>query len=682
MVKPNWQVGGLVCALTAALSVVFGGTSAVGAVAATGGFDPVQVLTLGNEYVVLGVTREGAEAGRFALETTGGDPQRASDDGVPLIYGRPRPWTSYTTVRLDGRNYVFGGKSETRAGRGAGYGKVVEPPALKDGAIDTAVAFLDGVLEVRQVLELARSSTSGLVDTVRIVYEVTNRGAVAHRVGLRIMLDTMLGGNDGAPLRMGEQSLTGDALAEGRGLPSFWQAFDALAEPRVVAQGTVADATTVRPDRMVATNWGNLADNAWEAPITPGREFVREGEEDLDSAVALYWDEEPLGPGESRLYATAYGLGGVTIIPGEVTLGLTAPASVTEEADGASSFPVVAYVQNVGKWPAREVKVALRLPEGLRVEEGERAERSVGDLAPGGEAAVAWRVRGKNLAGTAQRFQVEVSGAGLTGVVGERAVQFQGPPQLKVVGSPLPVVRVVGDGFAPERVTVEAAVSNAGQATARLVRATVSPSDGWRLAKYDKREKFLGNLEPGESRTVRWVVEPARPTGGDWPISVLATAGNGRPGAAELHSEVPGLKARLYPSAEATDTLKPGRLFRVDVRVANVSGLKGAEFEVTYDARRLAVVGVSRGTAFVGAGGELRPFTVEAIDNARGFVGRVRGECDGGAGLGAAVLLTMHFLAKEPGEAEVAVRNATLYSAEQQQEVELEPLQLRIEVPR
>ncbi|MGE5553166.1 MAG: hypothetical protein ACM3XZ_04505 [Betaproteobacteria bacterium] len=670
--SPRWLLAAwLLGSLAAAW---FLGSTTTRAASPTGGFDPAQVITIGNEYVVLGVTKTGSEAGRFALETTGGAPDRPGDDAKPLIYGRPRPWTSFTTVRVDGRDFVFGGPSETRAGRGGQYGRVIEEPVVRRGAIETSCLL--GEIEVRQVLELAESTTSGLLDTTRIVYEVTNRDSRPHGVGLRLMLDTMLGENDGAPIRLGERTLTGDNLVEGKDLPSFWQAFDSLSHPAVMAQGTVADPTTVRPDRIIVSNWGNLADHLWEAPVSPGREFVREGEEELDSAIALYWDEAPLQPGETRLYATAYGLGGVTIIPGELTLGITAPATVAEQIDGTGSFSIVAYIQNVGKWPARDVRVALRLPDGLELAPGERTERRVGDLGPGAETTLLWRVAFRNLAGSTKRFRVEVTGAGLSPVAGERGVAVHGPPQLKVEGSPLPSVGLSGDGFTPDRVTVQARVGNAGPASALLVRARLQLHAGWQLARLEKQEKFLGNLEVGEERTVTWVIHPDRRGTQNGRVEIHAVAANARPGVASLHTEVPALVPRLYP-ASAAASLQPGRFFRVNLRMANVEAVERVEFNVEFDAEKLAVVGVSRGELFVAPDGTLKPFAVGGIDNAKGLVGPVKGQL-GTAGPRDGTLLTLHLLAQKPGEARVTIREATLYSANQTQLVELGSLTLTI----
>lgn len=68
-------------------------------------------LRLGNDYVVIVVNMDENAMGRFAIETTGGAPFQDNDDNKPLIYGRPKPWTSYTTIWLNNKNYIFGGET-------------------------------------------------------------------------------------------------------------------------------------------------------------------------------------------------------------------------------------------------------------------------------------------------------------------------------------------------------------------------------------------------------------------------------------------------------------------------------------------------------------------------------------------------------------------------------------------
>ncbi|MCH7493375.1 hypothetical protein IIA16_01495, partial [bacterium] len=71
-------------------------------------------VTMENEFVRLRVNPGPHEAGRFALDTTGGDPSRDEDDEQRLVYGATLPWSSFTIVLVDGRPWVFGGESHAR----------------------------------------------------------------------------------------------------------------------------------------------------------------------------------------------------------------------------------------------------------------------------------------------------------------------------------------------------------------------------------------------------------------------------------------------------------------------------------------------------------------------------------------------------------------------------------------
>src|SRR6056297_1765549 len=119
-------------------------------------------LRFGNEYIVIVVNQNDNSQGRFAVETTGGAPARENDDNKPLIYGRPNPWTSYTSLWINDQKYVFGGKTERRAGDNAKYGEVIQEPTVQDNQIITKTRFDDIVVE--QILKIVKSSTTGLAD--------------------------------------------------------------------------------------------------------------------------------------------------------------------------------------------------------------------------------------------------------------------------------------------------------------------------------------------------------------------------------------------------------------------------------------------------------------------------------------------------------------------------------------
>ena len=228
-------------------------------------------IAVSNEFVRVRVNPGPQEAGRFAVDTTGGDPSRASDNDKALIYGSSAPWTSYTTVLVDGQASVFGGPSARRAGKGVPVGTITEAPKVAGETIVTVGRI--GEIEVKQELSFARSPTTRVKEAAKISYTLTNRGAAAHPVGLRIVLDTMLGANDGAPLRVGDKAISTAAQLTGDAIPDYWQAFDSLSSPAVISQGALRGPGLTPPDRMMMVDWGTLADHAWEFKFPEGAEY-------------------------------------------------------------------------------------------------------------------------------------------------------------------------------------------------------------------------------------------------------------------------------------------------------------------------------------------------------------------------------------------------------------------------
>src|SRR5205823_1773381 len=73
-----------------------------------------------------------------------------------------------------------------------------------------------------------------------------------------------------------------------------------------------------------------------------------------DSAVTLYWDEEPLAPGAKRELGFTYGLGQVASSEGQGKLLLTLPNHIPRD----SEFTLTALVRT----PAAGEKLTLTLP--------------------------------------------------------------------------------------------------------------------------------------------------------------------------------------------------------------------------------------------------------------------------------------------------------------------------------
>ncbi len=573
---------------------------------------PVDVR-LSNEYIAIIVNATEQNTARFAVETTGGDPDRVSDDNSPLIYKVPgqSPWTSYTTIRIDGTDYVFGGEPTERAGRAGSTGEELFAPRLVDDNRIEA-AYRIGPLEVTQVLSIIRSTTTGLLDTVRIAYELDHVGDRPADVGLRLMLDTMLGQNDGAPFRVEELAITSDTAFDGELIPEFWQAFDSLADPRVTAQGSLRGRDITPPSRVTFSNWGALADGLWDFVFEPGRDFTRLGEFELDSATAMYWEPERLQPGERRQYVVHYGLGGISISPEQLSLGVTSPASVTAEPDREVTFPIVAYVQNTGEGEAREVFARLSLPSGLKPAEGETLDRRLGTLPPGRTAQVTWRVALDRAVGGELTYTARVEAINAEANEVRRAVSVVAPAKLSIeLVEPNGKLRIAEDAWQPLPYKVSARVSNSGGSDAESVTLRWEAPVGLEVAAGDRTEKPIGPLATGESTEVSWHIRPATitesqpyPFVGNLAYSVKGViAGQEEEQRADGFLDIPALASAVKVDTSQQERVSVGEYVMVRIATQNIRTFYGAQLKLEYDPRALELVGgplgVDRGRLFI-----------------------------------------------------------------------------------
>src|SRR5206468_5155225 len=96
-------------------------------------------------------------------------------------------------------------------------------------------------VKITQTVELAEGELSGKLDTCLVRYRVENQDSRGHRVGLRFLLDTFIGANDGVPFLIpGQRELCNTKLEfpAGATIPDFIQALEKedLTNPGTVAQ--------------------------------------------------------------------------------------------------------------------------------------------------------------------------------------------------------------------------------------------------------------------------------------------------------------------------------------------------------------------------------------------------------------------------------------------------------------
>ncbi|MCC6419752.1 MAG: zinc ribbon domain-containing protein [Gemmataceae bacterium] len=287
----------------------------------------------------------------------------ATQTGKRLTYGANGN-TNNTVVRVAGRDVGFG------AAPGRWIERNTSLPFDRTGNSQrgsrwtwaagklTVTQILD-VIPSTQPVEVAPGQFRRLMDTVRVRYVVENRENRTWPVGLRVQVDTLIGGNDGVPFAVPGLGMVGgfaDFPRQGP-IPDFIQALEIpnLRNPGTVAHMTLKLPGLEPPARVLLTHWPGGNNNAWALPIAPLGG---------DSAVVLYWNEKPLAPGKKREFGFAYGLGTVASSEPAGKLGVTLGGSF----EPGEQFTITAYVQN----PTRGQTLTLDLPKGLERVEGDQ----------------------------------------------------------------------------------------------------------------------------------------------------------------------------------------------------------------------------------------------------------------------------------------------------------------------
>lgn len=299
-----------------------------------------------NEYIEAYINEEG----HYTIGTTGGNPESSTDDNKKLLYGHPDSSTTETLIRIDEVDHFFRSSDSTFSA---------------DGTKCTSTMTIDGVV-IKQTISLQHNTYTQRADVAEIRYDITNNSGSSKRIGGRIMLDTMLGDNDGAPFKIPG---VGDVVKEcefvGNAIPQYWQSFDNLENPTVVSSGTFYKSFIQRPNKVQFAYWGGIVGSSWDFKVDTDQSLTG------DSAVAAYYDPTTVQNGATKTFCTYYGLSDLGEVEnvGEVTFRLSgAVAALVPNETGTAytdnPFTLTAYIQN-STASEKTVTVTLNVPSEL-----------------------------------------------------------------------------------------------------------------------------------------------------------------------------------------------------------------------------------------------------------------------------------------------------------------------------
>jgi hypothetical protein len=369
---------------------------------------------------------------RFGLVTLQErDPRNPSRD--KRLTFEEKGFTNNTVVRLDANDWLFGERpfrdKDGPVGSWPGRWKERDVPLGTDsegrerqGKKSVWIYDHEQVV-ITQTVEIVGGDQPRIMDTCLVRYRIDNLDRFPHRVGLRFMLDTYIGANDGVPFTIPGASQLCDTTRDFRrteDVPDFIQALEHedLKNPGTIARVKLRLGGRLElPNRVTLGAWPNprLANmnpgcrqekTMWEVPLFPIKTLPPG-----DSCVAIYWDAKDILPGGSRELGFAYGLGSLSSDEGGGELALTLGGDLTP----GGRFTLTAYV----KRPQQGQTLTLNMPGGFEILEGGQVQQ-VPPLPADGSSTnspVTWKIKAPNRSGS---FTLRVDSS--TGVTQSQAL--------------------------------------------------------------------------------------------------------------------------------------------------------------------------------------------------------------------------------------------------------------------
>ncbi len=342
-----------------------------------GGLRPEEAVftSLSNSFVRLDTDNDG----QLVIGTTGGDPTITTDNDKRLLYGfypagTSSIWSSFTSVRVvTGTTTTDISLQDLTPTQG---------PTNNGNSIVTVWTVAPHI-QINQTLTLVSNPYSGRADTVQIQYTVTNLDSVAHGVGVRCMLDVMVGDNDAAPYFIpGVGNSNKEQEYTSANMPAYYFAFESstFAADSLKGLGMLTGFGMTPPDRFLIASWSSIYGTLWDYTVDPARTTG-------DSATAMYWNPVTLAPSQPSTFVTAYGLAGTGT--GGSSTWITAPSLV---GPATTSISVTVWINNTTLVTLTNGTSTINLPVGLQLHSGETPNKALGNVPAGAVKQANWSV--------------------------------------------------------------------------------------------------------------------------------------------------------------------------------------------------------------------------------------------------------------------------------------------------
>jgi hypothetical protein len=241
---------------------------------------------LASRYFEVGIS----PTGRFTFGL------RKEEQVFDLLFGHPNEFqidgigTSITTIQIDEKYYLFHTLRELKVSEDKLRGEVVFQGKVPEREIE--------VIQKIQIFDRER-------DVIHLIYEIKNNESKPIQAGIRVMLDTYAGHNDGVPFVLPGNLHSQKVFFDKEVLftpssSSTWENFDTENKGWVYLRNQMIGNQLNPPDRVILANWGKAISSVWDYELDETSLVTG------DSAVISYWNPRQIGAGKNYRIATQY----------------------------------------------------------------------------------------------------------------------------------------------------------------------------------------------------------------------------------------------------------------------------------------------------------------------------------------------------------------------------------------
>lgn len=378
--------------------------------------DPVVQINNG----VIRVTAD-KQSGRFIAETLSGIPNKSSDDNQDLLYGNrfQSPETSYTTVRIDGEDFIFGNSYDFMGLNG----HYTTAPYVETDTNSIVSEWAVKGVTIKQRLTLMTNPKLPSIGNVYVSYEIINKSSNSKNVGLRMLLDTKIGLVDCPALTIpGQGFIYKESEFRGDEIPTIWYAYNQYISPEIIAVGAVSGEGLSKPDKLQFAAWGDVSQTKWDYTIDRNKSIIQVLVDNLpydgpngiypenstvdyavkDSCAVMYWNPEEVKQGESLTIDTAYGVGDASSAGDaasyRISLQGTDKLNMKQDKSGYTTEFVSAEFNIDNNFDnstnISSAQIELELPDELTLVDGEQ-KTVISSLTKGSYHRSIWKIRPK-----------------------------------------------------------------------------------------------------------------------------------------------------------------------------------------------------------------------------------------------------------------------------------------------